>query len=78
MMLPTEPTIIAVTAAITCMVVLWFAHTILGMRDLTRDMHHALFGHDDRPGALDLLDGHTAQLKRHSDALRVHGILSDE
>lgn len=75
---PTDPVIILATAAVTVAVVGWFAHTILGMRDLTRDMHLALFGQKDQPGALALLGDHTKQLKRHSDALRVHGLLSDE
>lgn len=78
MTVPTDPTIVAATVAITVAVVAWFAHTILGMRDTVQDIHRAIFDHNDRPGALSILDEHGKQLKRHSDALRVHGLLSDE
>ena len=78
MMIPTDPAIVGATVAITVAVVAWFAVQILGMRDNVRDLHGALFGIKDRPGALAELAAHGTQLKRHSDALRVHGMLSDD
>lgn len=78
MMLPSDPTIIAATAAVTVAVVGWFAHTILGMRDTLQDLHRAVFDHNGRDGVLTVTDRHEARLKRHSDALRVHGLLGDE
>lgn len=77
MTVPTEPTIIAVTVAVTVAVVAWFAHTILGMRDTLQDLHRAVFDHNDRPGALTVLDEHGRRLNRHSDALRKIGALDD-
>lgn len=77
-MLPSDPTIIAGTAAISVAVVGWFAHTILGMKEQLQDVHRAVFDHNDRPGVLSIVDDHDKRLKRHSDALRVHGLLSDD
>jgi hypothetical protein len=78
MMLPTDPTIIAVVTAVSVTVVGWFAHTILGMRDQVQDLHRAIFDHNDRPGALTRLDKTEERLKRHSNALRALGALDDE
>ena len=77
MTLPTDPALIAIATGVTVLTVGWFAHTILGMRDNVRDLHGAIFDHNDRPGALSRLDDHDKRLKRHSDALRVHGLLED-
>ena len=53
------------------------AETILGMRDILRDVHQAVFDHNDRPGALTRLDTHESRLNRHSDALRKIGAIDD-
>ncbi len=39
MTLPTEPTIIAATAAVTVLVLGWFASKILATSELVRDIH---------------------------------------
>lgn len=78
MPVPTDPMIVAAMAAVTVAVVGWFAHTILGMRDILRDVHQAVFDHNERPGALTRLDSHERRLNRHSDALRKLGELEDE
>ena len=66
-----EPILIGACVAGIGYAAIWFARTLLTVRDDVREMHGAMF--NEHTGVMTRLERHAGRLDRHSDAIRALG-----
>ncbi len=71
-----EPILVNAALAGIGLLMVWVVHTLVGVRDMVRDVH-LLLTHEE-VGVIPRLKAQEVRGKRHSDALRAANLLGDD